>query len=135
MRAFCQACPVGKQLIVAEAGAVEQIMNDLHGFAQLLDAHDGLLGDALRSPVFTTEEREAVLERCSFAFMRDQDEAFAPPRTPLVPREGPLMMRRGVSGGSGEMLDAATRDRVDALCKRELARLASPFPYDDAFAR
>jgi len=47
--------------VASEAGAIEQVSNDLHGFAQLLDAHGGILGDALRSPVFTTEEREAVL--------------------------------------------------------------------------
>ena len=47
--------------VAAEADAVEQVMADLHGFAQLLDAHDGVLRDALCSPVFTTEEREAVL--------------------------------------------------------------------------
>jgi F-type H+-transporting ATPase subunit delta len=47
--------------VAQESGAVEQVSNDLHRFAHLLDAHGGMLGDALRSPVFTTEEREAVL--------------------------------------------------------------------------
>jgi F-type H+-transporting ATPase subunit delta len=48
--------------VAQEAGAVEQVMKDLHGFAGLLDANDGILGAALGSPVFTSEEREHVLD-------------------------------------------------------------------------
>ncbi len=47
--------------VAQEAGAVEKVSADLRAFAQLLNAYDGLLGDALCSPVFTTEEREGVL--------------------------------------------------------------------------
>jgi len=48
--------------VAEEAGAIDQIGADLNGFAQLLDAHEGMLGGALGSPVFTTEERSAVLD-------------------------------------------------------------------------
>jgi F-type H+-transporting ATPase subunit delta len=48
--------------IAAEANAVEAIGNDLETFANLLQANDHLLGAALASPVFTVEERSAVLD-------------------------------------------------------------------------
>jgi len=48
--------------VADEAGAIDQVGTDLQSFAQVLDAHEGMLGDALSSPVFTTEERGAVLD-------------------------------------------------------------------------
>ena len=49
--------------IAASNNAVDAIAGDLTKFADLMDAHDGLLGSALRSPVFTLEERQKVLDR------------------------------------------------------------------------
>ena len=46
----------------AAADVVDRVGEELAGFAELLDAHDGLLGSTLRSPVFTVNERRAVLE-------------------------------------------------------------------------
>lgn len=48
--------------VAAEADAIDKIGADLAGFAALMNEHDGLLGDALRSPVFTAEERRSVLD-------------------------------------------------------------------------
>ena len=48
--------------IAAEADAVEQIGTDLRRFQDLLGQHEGLLGHALGSPVFTVEERRSVLD-------------------------------------------------------------------------
>jgi len=48
--------------VAEEASVVDQVGDDLASFSELLSAHDGLLGDALASPVFTTEERGAVLD-------------------------------------------------------------------------
>jgi len=47
--------------VAAEVDAVDTVSNDLQRFVALLDANDGQLRDALCSPVFTTEERGAVL--------------------------------------------------------------------------
>ncbi len=49
--------------IAADAGAVDVVGQDLQRFADLLKAHDGMLGAALGSPVFTVDERRAVLDQ------------------------------------------------------------------------
>ncbi len=48
--------------VAAEADAVERIGDDLKRFVTLLDAHDGQLRAAMCTPVFTVEERSAVLD-------------------------------------------------------------------------
>lgn len=48
--------------IASEAGAVEQIGTDLGRFEALLGEHEGMLGQALASPVFTVDERRKVLD-------------------------------------------------------------------------
>lgn len=52
--------------IAADTGGtpqVESIQRDLDAFLALMDADGRRLGDALESPVFTVEERRAVLDR------------------------------------------------------------------------
>ncbi len=44
-------------------GVVEVVGRDLERFAELMAANGGPLGDALASPVFTTEERRAVIDQ------------------------------------------------------------------------
>ncbi|MBX2803436.1 MAG: ATP synthase F1 subunit delta [Myxococcales bacterium] len=48
--------------VASEADVVDQVGADLTTFSSLLDAEEGMLGDALRSPVFTVEERRGVLD-------------------------------------------------------------------------
>lgn len=48
--------------VAAEQNAADAIGIDLDGFTKLLDAHDGLLRRTLCTPVFSTEERTAVLQ-------------------------------------------------------------------------
>jgi F-type H+-transporting ATPase subunit delta len=47
--------------VAAEADQVDAIGSALQSFCDALDAHDGLLRAALFNPVFTVEERRAVL--------------------------------------------------------------------------
>ena len=49
--------------IAAEADVVDRIGQDLASFNELMAAHDGLLGGALGSPIFTLEERRQVLDQ------------------------------------------------------------------------
>lgn len=44
-------------------GLMETVGRDLEAFSALMERDGGSLGDALASPVFTTEERRAVLEQ------------------------------------------------------------------------
>ncbi|MEN0067346.1 MAG: ATP synthase F1 subunit delta [Myxococcota bacterium] len=48
--------------VAAEADLVDQVAEQLTGFEQVLKDHDGALGDALQSPVFTVDERRKVLD-------------------------------------------------------------------------
>ncbi|MEO0601013.1 MAG: ATP synthase F1 subunit delta [Myxococcota bacterium] len=48
--------------VAAEAGSVDVVAEQLVSFETVLQAHDGLLGTTLQSPVFTVEERRAVLD-------------------------------------------------------------------------
>jgi F-type H+-transporting ATPase subunit delta len=49
---------------VAESeGAIDTVGRDLERFAALMSADGGALGEALASPVFTSDERRAVLEQ------------------------------------------------------------------------
>lgn len=47
--------------VAAESGRIDRVADDLAEVERALLAHDGLLMGALASPVFTAEEREAVL--------------------------------------------------------------------------
>ena len=47
--------------LAVESNKIEEFGADLASFAEVMQAHDGMLGQFLSSPVFTTEEREAVL--------------------------------------------------------------------------
>ena len=49
--------------LASEAGVVDRVGQDLATFVALLDANDGLLRNALFNPVFTTEERQGVLDQ------------------------------------------------------------------------
>lgn len=47
--------------VAEESSAIEAVLTDLQGFDQLLDSHEGILRSALCTPVFSREERTAVL--------------------------------------------------------------------------
>jgi len=81
----------------------------------------------------TPSEFEKVVERSSFAWMKRHESQFAPPRLPFV-KEPAAMIRRGQSGASDEMLHPTQQARIDEMCRAELKRLGSDFPYDSAFA-
>ena len=48
--------------VADELGIIEQVGSDLGGFADLVEAHDGLLKAAFSNPGFSVEERRAVLD-------------------------------------------------------------------------
>ena len=82
----------------------------------------------------TTDELNAVEERSTFAYMKTHESQFAPPRRPFT-REAnrPRMIRRGEAGASHELLSPDQREAVDRVCRAELERLGSDFPYASAF--
>jgi len=67
-----------------------------------------------------------ILERCSFAFMREHDARFAlptggPPPAPAGPEPG--FIRRGQVGGWRQELDARSRSDFQEACDRRLRDL------------
>lgn len=80
------------------------------------------------------QERDAVIERCGFDWMKANGSRFDPPPMPFL-RKRPTMMRSGRTGNSGELLSEAQKAEIDAVCSARLEALGSDFPYDEWFAR
>ena len=82
----------------------------------------------------TEEEMKKVLHKSSFGYMKQHEDLFGPPQMPLVDADKvPDMIRKGKSGGSGELLSKEQQARIDQYCLRELERLGSEFPYREWF--
>jgi hypothetical protein len=82
----------------------------------------------------TSEERDKVLARSSFQWMKAHEAQFAPmplPGAGSVTR--PSMLRRGEAGATGEMLNGNQQIAIDQHCRQELLDLGSGLPYDDWF--
>ena len=108
---------------VLEFGAMKR---DLPGHVDRLAAAMGV--------ELSASERAAVLERSGLPWMKAHDAQFTPVPLPTVrPKERVPMIRRGASGGSGEMLDAAQQGRIDAHCRQGLLDLGCDLPYDAWF--
>jgi hypothetical protein len=102
----------------------EQMRRDLPGAVDKIAA---LMGVKL-----TADERAAVIERSSFAYMKKNDTKFEPSGPPWRPTRH-AMIRRGESGKSGEMLSPPDQRRIDDYCRAELEKLGCDFPYEKAF--
>jgi len=79
------------------------------------------------------EELEAVVRQSSFDHMKQIEHKFETGM--MVPWSKPrgAMVRRGLHGGSGELLSLEQQQRIDDHCRAELKRLGCDFPYDQAF--
>lgn len=87
---------------------------------------------ALMGVRLTPAERDAVVERCTFAWMKAHEDRFATP-VPAVRGERAVMIRTGRQGSSRDELTAAQRDAIDRVCREDLAALGSDVPYDAWF--
>ena len=90
---------------------------------------------ASRMGVTLTEaEFEKVIERSSLSYMKAHESQFQPPQAPFTRDENAtLMVRRGMSGDSGELLSREQQKAIDHLCQEKLRELGSDFPYSDWF--
>jgi hypothetical protein len=104
----------------------EQMKRDLPGSVRRIA---GLMGVTL-----SDAELASVLQQASFEHMRAISDRFDLAARYRAHRVAGHMIRRGQSGGSGEMLSAEEQQRIDAWCRAELARLDCDFPYGEAFA-
>src|SRR5215471_7752496 len=69
-----------------------------------------------------------VCRLSSFEYKKSIDRKFAMGKM-IAWREAGAMIRKGVQGGSSEMLTPAQQQRIDEYFIVELARLGSDFPY------
>ena len=88
---------------------------------------------AFTGATLTGEQRAAVLTKSSRAWMKAHDDRFRPGVSlPWADAAAPLV-RRGVAGGSGELLTVDQRRRLRAHSRDELARLGCDLPFEDLF--
>jgi hypothetical protein len=73
---------------------------------------------------------DEVCRRSSFSYMKQIDQKFGVGK--VVPWRTPgSMIRKGVEGGSSELLSPARQREMDAYFMGELKRLGSDFPYEE----
>lgn len=89
---------------------------------------------ALMGVALSPDERAAVIERSSFAYMKTIGAKFEAPGAPWADPRG-SMMRRGERGTAGELLSANDQRRVDDYWRAELARMQCDFPFDAVFGQ
>ena len=78
-------------------------------------------------------ERAAVLEKSSRAWMKAHDDRFRPGVSlPWADAAAPLV-RRGVAGGSGDLLTPDQRRRLRSHSRAELRRLGCDLPFEELF--
>ena len=104
----------------------ESMRGDLPGTVDKIAAHMGV--------ALTAEERAAVIERSTFAHMKEIGRKFDAPGAPWASSAQGAMMRRGERGASSELISAEQQWRIDDYWRAELTRIGCDFPYDDAFA-
>jgi hypothetical protein len=79
----------------------------------------------------TPDEFDRVCRVSSFEFMRSIDHKFRPGRTTPLASGKARMIRKGLSGGSSELLSPAQQQTIDAHFAARLRELGSDFPYGD----
>ena len=80
----------------------------------------------------TPEQREQVIEKSSFEYMKAINHKFSP----IIGNTGMIdIVRRGKTNTGHELFTEEQLARVDAYCTTELKRLGSDFPYSEYFVR
>jgi hypothetical protein len=72
----------------------------------------------------------AVCEKSSFQYMKRIDHKFGIGKMVAWSEPG-AMIRKGLQGGSGELLTPERQRELDAHCVAELKRLGSDLPYEE----
>lgn len=78
----------------------------------------------------TADERANVIEKSSFAYMKEHNYKFSP-----IPANTKVVdiVRSGKTGSGKELLSSEQMRAIDDKCKRDLHQLGSDFPYDEVF--
>lgn len=81
----------------------------------------------------TPEAFKLVDEKSHFKYMKSIGYKFDPP--PIMPWSSPnrMMLRKGESGASSELLTEEQQRQIDDFCRSTLQEMGSDFPYGDMF--
>jgi Sulfotransferase domain len=104
-------------LVVSFKSMKRDLRGTVRKVAELMDMH------------VADEVIDRVCEKASFEYMKRIDEKFRVWRMVPWGREV-TMIRRGVQGGSAELLSPEQQRQVDDYFRAELHRLGSDFPYE-----
>ena len=79
-------------------------------------------------------QRAEVIRRSGFEYMKQREDAFAPPRMwILTGKARGQMMRAGKADGSKAALSEEQRARLDQMMLEDFAAIGSDFPYAELF--
>jgi hypothetical protein len=82
----------------------------------------------------TPKQLDIIVEKSSFSWMKEHESRFQPFTLPLRGnKKRPLMLRKGKSGQSAELLSTAQQAAIDQLFRDKLKQLSSDFSYDELF--
>jgi hypothetical protein len=77
---------------------------------------------------------EKVVEKSSFQYMQKIDDKFTPNIPMMVKNQpGSVMVRKGQSGKSSELISVEQQTIIDTFSQAELKLLGSDFPYSEFF--
>lgn len=79
------------------------------------------------------EELEQVRRQSTFQYMKQIDHKFRPRAANSGGATRGVVIRRGVEGGSDELLTSAQQARIDDFARAALRELGCDFPYDRTF--
>ncbi|MEO1933389.1 MAG: sulfotransferase domain-containing protein, partial [Myxococcales bacterium] len=89
---------------------------------------------AIMGVELTEAQQNKLIERASIDYMNAQESQFAPPQALFADKSKPtLMIRRGASGGSEELLSRRQQAGIDRVCQAELRKIGSDIPYAGEF--
>lgn len=88
---------------------------------------------ALMGVALSAVELQAIVQRTSFAHMKQIADRFEVNRRVRAGSSTPTMIRRGEAGGSAELLGSEEQRSIDVHCRSELERLGCDFDYAGAF--
>ncbi len=75
-----------------------------------------------------------VIKRSSFQYMKQHESQFSTPILPFMKKEDKsVMIRKGQSGSSSELINRQQQAAIDRFCQDLLHQLGSDFPYREMF--
>jgi hypothetical protein len=75
-----------------------------------------------------------ILKKSSFSYMKQHEHQFTPYQMIFKkPPKNVVMIRKGQSGQSDELITDEQQIAIDDFCRTALQKIGSDFPYDEAF--